>query len=320
MNIRQLETFVAIAQLGSFSTVAARLNASQSTISARIQELEQSLGVELFDRTQRTVRLTLKGRELLPHAQHAVLAFGEIRRRISGADALSGLIRIGVAEVVAISWLPQFITAVHDLYPGLALELNVLLTSDILEQVEGGDLDMALIPGSRFASSLIAESLGWVRFTWMGGSQFDAKNRVLTPKELRQYRIFSLGKNSYHSQTMQEWLHIDEGQLPRVDTCNSMSITALLTAKGLGISLLPEQLYQRAIEDGELVPIATTPEIPLVEFSAVYPRMPPNASQRSLSEVASRVSTFLAAVAQVNRDQGEQSNRSKAKIGSTRKR
>lgn len=296
MNIRQLETFVAIAQLGSFSAVASRLNASQSTISARIQELEQTLGVSLFDRTQRSVRLTLKGRELLPHAQHAVSAFGEIRRRISGSEALSGLIRIGVAEVVAVSWLPDFITTVHDLHPGLSMELNVLLTSEILERVEAGDLDMALIPGSRFAPTLATESMGWVQFTWMAGANFEAVDRVLTPKDLRQYRVFSLGKNSYHNQTMQEWLHTDEGDILRVDTCNSMSIIASLTAAGLGISLLPEQFYQNAIQDGRLKPIMTKPEIPLVEFSAVYPRVPPNTAQKCLSELAARVSTFQASV------------------------
>jgi DNA-binding transcriptional LysR family regulator len=294
MNIRQLETFVAIAQLGSFSAVASRLNASQSTISARIQELEQTLGVALFDRRQRAVRLTLKGRELLPHAQHAVSAFAEIRQRISGSEALSGLIRIGVAEVVAISWLPDFITTVHELHPGLSLELHVLLTSEILGGLEAGDLDMALIPGSRFASTLTAVSMGSVRFTWMAGSNFQAVDRAMTPRDLRQYRIFSLGKNSYHNQTMQEWLYADEGSLLRVDTCNSMSIIASLTAAGLGISLLPEQFYQNAIQNGQLKPIMTKPDIPLVEFSAVYPRVPPNTAQRCLSELAVQVSTFQA--------------------------
>ena len=292
MNIRQLETFVAIAQLGSFSAVASRLNASQSTISARIQELEQALGVLLFDRSQRTIRLTLKGRELLPHAQHAVSAFAEIGQRISGSEALSGLIRIGVAEVVAISWLPDFITTVHELHPGLSLELHVLLTSEILEGLEAGDFDMGLIPGSRFDPTLIAVSLGSVRFTWMAGSNFQPVGRAMTSKDLRQYRIFSLGKNSYHNQTMQEWLYADDSDPLRVDTCNSMSIIASLTAAGLGISLLPEQFYQNAIQDGRLKPIMTQPDIPMVEFSAVFPKVPPNIAQKCLSELAVQVSTF----------------------------
>jgi DNA-binding transcriptional LysR family regulator len=292
MNIRQLETFVAIAQLGSFSAAALRLNASQSTISARIQELELILGVPLFDRTQRAIRLTPKGRELLPHAQHAVSAFGEIRRRLSGTEGLSGLIRIGVAEVVAVSWLPDFITTVHSIHPGLSLELNVLLTSEILEQLQAGDLEMAIVPGSRFDSSLAIQSVGHVRFTWMAGASFETGDQILTPSDLRRYRILSLGKKSYHDQTMQEWLYIDNSEIPRVDTCNSMSTIASLTAAGLGISLLPEQIYRRAIQDGSLKPILTKPEIPTVEVSAVYPRVPPNMSQKCLAEIAAQVSTF----------------------------
>src|SRR5258705_3906399 len=95
---------------------------------------------------------------------------------------------------------------------------------------------------------------------------------------------------------MQEWLYIDKSEIPRVDVCNSMSIIALLTAAGLGISLLPEQVYRDAINDGRLKPIMTKPEIPLVEVSAVYPRIPPNTAQKCLSEIAAQVSTFKASV------------------------
>lgn len=250
------------------------------------------LGIPLFDRTQRAVRLTFKGRELLPHAQHAVSAFAEIRRKISAPEALSGLIRIGVAELVAVSWLPQFITAIHDRYPKLSIELSVLLTSDILVRLHAGDLDMALVPGSRFGPSLVTQTMGWVRFTWMAGGSFKTEDQVLTAKDLRKCRILSLGKNSYHSQTMQEWLYIDESEIPRVDVCNSMSTIASLTAAGLGISLLPEQCYREEIQDGKLRPIKTEPEIALVEFSAIYPSVPPNTAQKCLSELAADVSTF----------------------------
>jgi DNA-binding transcriptional LysR family regulator len=292
MNIRQLETFVAIAQLGSFSAAALRLNAGQSTISARIQELEQDLGVALFDRTQREIRLTLKGRELLPYAQHAVSAFGEIHKRISGTEELSGLIRIGVAEVVAVSWLPDFVTTVHDRYPSLDMELSVLLTSDILERVQSGDLDMAFVPGSRFDHSLLSESVGWVRFSWMAAASFEDENRVHSAADLRRHRIFSLGKQSYHERTMQHWLFIDKSDVPRIDICNSMSTIASLTQAGLGISLLPERVYKSELDEGKLKLIKTKPEVPPVEVSAVYPRVPPNAAQKSLAEVAAERSTF----------------------------
>jgi DNA-binding MarR family transcriptional regulator len=113
MNFRQLESFLTIAELGSFAAAADRLCVTQSTISARIQELEQILGVELFDRSQRTARLTLKGRELIGYAEQIVDLASEIRRRVGSKDALAGVVRVGVAELVAISWLPNLVNAVR---------------------------------------------------------------------------------------------------------------------------------------------------------------------------------------------------------------
>jgi DNA-binding transcriptional LysR family regulator len=75
MNRKQLETFETIVRLGSFAAAAAKLNATQSTVSARIQELEESLGVQLFDRAQRKANLTTKGRELVSYAQTAIDLF-----------------------------------------------------------------------------------------------------------------------------------------------------------------------------------------------------------------------------------------------------
>ena len=69
MKLQQLETFFWVVKLGSFAAAATRLHATQSTISMRIRELEKSLGVELFDRSQRSAKLTPKGSELMGYAE-----------------------------------------------------------------------------------------------------------------------------------------------------------------------------------------------------------------------------------------------------------
>lgn len=79
MNIRQLETFYGIAQLGTFSVAAERLHTSQANVSARIRELEEELDIALFERIGRRVQLTLKARELLPHASSVVTDAARLR-------------------------------------------------------------------------------------------------------------------------------------------------------------------------------------------------------------------------------------------------
>ena len=87
MNRKQLETFETIVRLGSFAAAAAKLNATQSTVSARIQELEESLCVQLFDRAQRKANLTTKGRELVSYAQTAIDLFSKIQHRVGNPQA-----------------------------------------------------------------------------------------------------------------------------------------------------------------------------------------------------------------------------------------
>lgn len=292
MNVKQLETLLWIVRRGSFAGAAAQMNATQSTVSMRIQELEQDLGVVLFDRTQRKAHLTAKGRELIPYAEEATALFIEIKRRVGSSDAVAGVARMGVAEMVAVTWLPDLISLVHDEYPNLTLELDVSLTVDLFAKLRGGDLDVALIPGGQFDPSLVAQSLGSVRFVWMASSRLELPDRTLTPQDLSQWTILSLGEGSYHHDTTKEWLAAESGRRRRVDICNSMSVIASLTAAGLGISLLPPCCYQAEIASGALRVLDTSPGMPEVEFSAVYLRRQPKAVPQLIAEAATRVTTF----------------------------
>ena len=99
MNIKQLETFVWIVRLGSFAAAADRLYTTQSAVSMRIRELEQDIGIGLFDRTHHKARLTAKGKELLGYAEQLITLESEIRHRIGDPKTLAGVARVGVAEI-----------------------------------------------------------------------------------------------------------------------------------------------------------------------------------------------------------------------------
>ncbi len=292
MNVKQLETLLWIVRLGSFAGAAAQMNATQSTISMRIQELEQDLGVMLFDRTQRKAHLTAKGRELISYSEEAVALFTEIKLRVGNRDAVSGVARMGVAELVAVTWLPELIALIHDEYPNLTLELDISLTVDLFAKLRSGDLDVALIPGGQFDASLVAQSLGSVKFVWVASSRLEIPGRALTPQDLRQWPILSLGEGSYHYDTTKEWLAAESGRRRRVDVCNSMSVIASLTAAGLGISLLPPCCYQSELADGRLHVLDTSPEMPDVEFSAVYLKRQPTVIPDLIAKASQQASTF----------------------------
>ncbi len=291
MNFRQLQTFIEIVNLGSFAAAAKKLNATQSTISARIQELEQDLGVALFDRSQRKAAVTAKGRELIGYAERALALQDDIRRQIGPSEGLSGLVRVGVAELVAMTWLPQFAATLRERYPQITLELDISLTSPLRTRLIAGDLDVALIPGPAFDVGLSACSLGSVPFTWMAGKEFPARERPLVAADFSDLRILSLGENSVHFETVSSWL-AESGSTQRPDLCNSMTVLAMLTAAGVGVSLLPPMCYESELASGKLKILASQPEPPRIPFSVVYKSRKLTALQSAISEIAVEVSTF----------------------------
>ena len=291
MNFRQLQTFVEIVHLGSFAAAAGKLNATQSTISARIQELEQDLGVTLFDRSQRKATVTAKGRELLSYAERALALQEEIRHQIGPKHALSGLVRVGVAELVAMTWLPRFASTLRERYPQITLELDIALTSPLRARLLSGDLDIAFIPGPAFDVGLIAQSLGSVPFSWMAGRDFVLPPQPLTVADFSSLRILSLGENSIHFETVSTWLG-ESGSTRRPDLCNSMTVLAMLTAAGVGVSLLPPMCYERELATGALKVLPSRPEPPWIPFSVLCKGRKMTALQEAISDIAVEVSTF----------------------------
>jgi DNA-binding transcriptional LysR family regulator len=291
MNFRQLQTFLEIVRLGSFAAAAAKLNATQSTISARIQELEQDLGVVLFDRSQRKATITAKGRELVSYAERALDLHEEIRQQIAPREALSGVVRVGVAELVAMTWLPQLAARLRERYPRITLELDIALTAPLRTRLQSGELDVALIPGRAFDVGLVARPLGSVQFCWMSGAGYEPPQRPLTAADFSALRILSLGENSYHFDTVSTWL-AESGSTRRPDLCNSMTVLSTLTAAGVGISLLPPSCYEKELANGALRVLETRPLPPAIPFAAVYRGRRLTALQEMVAETAVEISTF----------------------------
>src|SRR5260370_41243306 len=121
-DLKQLATFMAVAHTGSFSAAAERLYTTQPAVSNRIRELENSLGVRLFERTTRSCHLTAKGRSLIAYADRIFALTSELRSDISQIADLSGLVKIGIPEPIALTWLPSLLIALAQRAPKLELD------------------------------------------------------------------------------------------------------------------------------------------------------------------------------------------------------
>ena len=154
MNLEQLRAFVTVAQLGNFTRAAERLHLAQPSLSRQISSLEQSLGAELFHRARAGSTLTVAGESLLPLARRMLADAASVRREL---DELAGLrrgrVRLGATPTLCISLVAEVLSAFHAAHPGIELHITERGSRGLLDDLAGGELDLALITTSDSASA-----------------------------------------------------------------------------------------------------------------------------------------------------------------------
>ncbi len=292
MNVRQLQTFVRIVETGSFAAAAEALHITQSTASARVRELESALGVRLFDRSQHRARLTPKGQGLLEPARQLVLLAGAISHQIGGREALSGVVRLGVAGLVAQTWLPRLMTELRSRFPGLIVHLEVGLTATLIGRLRASELDLAMVTGPAGEAHLESRSLGFESFVWMAARSLKVPARALSPAELVRWPVLGLAAPSHHHPGIEQWFRGGRTPYRPVITCDNVRVLGDLTLAGLGVSLLPRGPHAPDLRSGALRVLRTKPALPPVEFVALYKRNSLNPAVGAVAALAVEASEF----------------------------
>src|SRR5205823_1954552 len=123
------------------------LHTTQAAVSHRIATLERELGVRLFERDTREVRLTIQGFDAPEQAERIDRLAADFRRRMSDPKVLRGTVRIGVIDTIAYSWLPRLFDRLRRNYPEVMLELSAETSVDIADALQENEVDLGLLMG-----------------------------------------------------------------------------------------------------------------------------------------------------------------------------
>lgn len=148
MDVRHLSVFVTVAQEMSFTRAADRLLLAQSAVSTTVRELERELGVALFDRSHRQIRLTGAGEELLVRSRDVLERMRELGEAVATAGTeLRGTVTVGLMTGVDLVDVPSLLGAFHARHPAVVLQLRAtgLGSSGLVAQLERGEIDLALL-------------------------------------------------------------------------------------------------------------------------------------------------------------------------------
>lgn len=157
MNLRYLQTFISVADVGSIARVGTRLSVSQPAASRQILALEAELGVQLFDRIGRRLRLTAEGEDLLRQSRRVLMETDLLNAR---ARALkgghTGILRVGATPMAIETTLSVFTSGYQQRYPGVEVRLVEDGGLRLFNRLEQGDVHLALVvPDSRFCHRLL---------------------------------------------------------------------------------------------------------------------------------------------------------------------
>ena len=145
MELRQLSTFIQVAQLKSFSRAAESLGYSQSAVTVQIRQLEEELDTRLFDRIGKHISLTARGVQFLEHAYDVLQEVNKARLSVSDTGELHGRLHIGTIESLCFSKLPAVLHAYWQRHPKVVVHVTTGEPKFLIERMERGELDLIYI-------------------------------------------------------------------------------------------------------------------------------------------------------------------------------
>lgn len=253
VSLKQLQSFIWVADLGSFGKAAERLHTSQPNISSRISTLEASLGVTLLHRDAGSVTLTPKGIELLAHAREIVSGVDQLLDAAQAQNAVEGVLKLGITEMVAHTWLRDFLRGFKDYYPHVVVELTVDLAVNLEYELQERALDLVVSNGP-FSHPVTGElELGTYPLIWVASPElgFQARQTV-TKSDLVDYAILTHAKNTRPYQELSA--HFSSGaKRARLVPSTNLTVCTQMAVDGFGVAALLAPVVIEQIQKGQLV-------------------------------------------------------------------
>lgn len=256
MEIRNLTTFLKIADCLNFSKAASELGYAQSTVTMQIQQLETELNVRLFERIGKHVRITAKGEELLPIARQILAAEAQAKElgKLTSQKA-EGTLRLGVVESIQNILLPGIIHRYHKLYPHVQIIIKAENCMELMEMLMHNEIDFIFTCSERLRSPQLV--CAWERKEPMhfvaSPDHPLSKKMPLTFEDLAAADFlqtepdlsYGLGLNRYFSERGKT--------LPSFLEVGNPEVVLALIKQNDGISCFPEYVIKKELENKSIV-------------------------------------------------------------------
>lgn len=251
LNIEQLRTFLEVVRLGGVRKAAQSLNVTQPAVSARIKSLEETLAVALFDRSSGGLTLTKRGEMLVRYAEQFEHLAEQVTANIIAPDAIEHHLRLGLAETVAQSWLPDFVSALHHRFPKVQIEIDVDVSSNLRERLLDREIDLAILLGPVSEATVTNIILPGFDLAWYVAAETKAPGGD-DGALISSRPVITYARNTRPHRELKRALFERVGPGVQIFSSSSLSACFRLVEAGLGVAALPQTLGRDLVARGAL--------------------------------------------------------------------
>lgn len=255
MDLRSLQTFLEVAELKSFTRAGERLGYSQPTVSFQIRQLEQELGVPLFDRIGHTVSLTDAGQEALCYAQRICNLSREMIAGNQQDRTVNGVIRLGMADSLCFPLIARDFGRFRQQYPAVDLHIYDAGTEELFRMLDHNEVDLLCTMDSRiYNTAYVTADEEAIEAHFVAASENPLAAQVqVTVEELLNQPFLLTEKGMSYRRLMDEMLAVRSIEVrPVLETARADLICGLV-AQNMGISFLPDYVTEAEVQAGSIV-------------------------------------------------------------------
>lgn len=241
-DLKHVRAFLTAARVGNFTRAAGELHVSQSAFTTQIRQLEEALGVALFDRSKRRISLTSAGREVLAPLERILIDIEAVVGRTQQLAGLRrGMVTVAVLPSLAAQLLPRAIQRFNHLHPGIVVQIRDVVAEKLIEAVKKDEVDFGI--GSRIrmdrelkTSPLLVDKL----CGFLCSTHPLCRRESVSLADLVAFPMILTGKDSSVREIVDRALKRENLQPTIAFETNYMSTAISLARAGLGVAVLPE--------------------------------------------------------------------------------
>ena len=264
MDIRNIKTFVRVAELKSFTKAAEEMNYVQSTVTMQIQQLERELGYPVFDRIGKKVSLTAPGTEFLKYAYQILHVIDEAEALGKEAAELRGVLRIGVSETLMFGVLLVLLPTLKQSYKNLDIRIKTGHTPELIEELKHNRLDLVyLSTHPNTDPDLCCHYIKQEPLVFLCGNGHPLAQKTNIPfEDVMNCEVLLTEREGFCHKRLRELAAKHHVNLHSSMELDSVYVITKLVEQNMGLAFLPEFAVTQQLADGRLCKLDVKGEFP----------------------------------------------------------